>query len=91
MKLYSISYDIDNNEQNFIVALKNLGDTCNYVKSGWFLRTNEDNDVIYKKLQPFFADGNGHLLVAKVNEGLMSGWLSSNTIDWLMKGTSDDN
>ncbi len=91
MKLYLISYDIDDNELDFIASLKNLGDTCNYVKSGWFLRTDEDNDVIYRKLQPFFAEGNGHLLVAKVDESSMSGWLSSITIDWLMKGRNNDN
>lgn len=85
--LYIVTYDINNSviESDFISELQKCGDSYHFVTNSWFLFSEKSLEPLYSKLQPFFKNGNGHILIARTKLDDMAGWLSETAIDWLRK------
>lgn len=83
--IYFLTYDIDDNESELIDEIKGSGDAHNCLSNGWFIKTTIDEDKLYEKLQPYFANGKGRFLISKIQSDGLNGWISTETIDWLKK------
>ncbi|MCQ2577022.1 MAG: hypothetical protein MJ176_00685 [Treponema sp.] len=84
-KLYFFAYEINNNEADLLVKLKELGDVCPCLPKGYFICTNENDDIIFNSVKPIFDKENGRFIIMEVDKDKMNGWISTETIDWLKK------
>lgn len=81
-----ISYDIDNTsiELKLMQELKELGEPCQFMKNGWFLKSCKQQDDISNELQNVCGGANGVVLITRIKEIKdMAGWLGANAYDWL--------
>lgn len=90
MAIYSISYDLNKNGQNYdglINEIKKSPDWCKPTESYWFISTRESANQVYERLSKYI-DRNDYLIVIKVG-GQYQGWLPNAIWGWLKKHTYD--
>lgn len=82
--LYCITYDIKNSSQEeiFLEELKYLGETNQFISNCWFLNSTLSKEDIFKRLKPKL-NVSDLLYIGQTNLTNMSGWLPSNSVEWL--------
>lgn len=82
--LYCITYDIRNtaHEEAFIKQLKELGENNQFISNCWFLDSTKSKEEIYNILKGTL-DSPDLLFICQTNLGKMSGWLPSDSVNWL--------
>lgn len=91
MHLFFVTYSVNNlqREQELISALKELGDTNQVLQNSYFLLSDSKRNDIYVALKNAL-ENDGLFIVTECNLDTMSGWVPSQTIDWLNQVNTDN-
>lgn len=84
MTVYSVSYDLNKEGQNYkdlIAEIKSFNGYCKVMDSYWFVYSNGSASAVSARLKKHM-DKNDSLLVMETSTNLQ-GWLNKNIWDWL--------
>jgi hypothetical protein len=84
MKVYLINYDLNKSGQDYtdlINEIKKSTGWIKYLKSGWFIATNESVEQVYTRLRKWM-DNNDEILINQFTSPYY-GWLSKTVWEWL--------
>lgn len=82
-----ISYDLNKTGQDYekiIDAIKALGTWAHPMKSLWLIKGRKDNEAVFLQLKKM-VDDNDYLAVVAFDKSNLSGWLSTEVVEWLAK------
>lgn len=60
----------------------------NYLEYSWLIITNETSEEIWYRLEPY-VNRKTSLLIAKLDENDMQGWLTRDAWDWIKENRND--
>ena len=86
MAVYSVSYDLNKEGQNYkdlIAEIKSFNGYCKVMDSYWFVSSNNDAQIVYSKLAKHI-DKNDRLLVMQTSSN-RQGWLDKDVWEWFKK------
>ncbi len=90
--LYNITYELKNNEKDyssFFQTLKTLSPNTNQcMKNSWFVITSSSKQVLYEQLKALL-ESSDLLLISQVSLSQLSGWLPSDSVNWLQEHSND--
>ncbi|MDC4817776.1 hypothetical protein QDT73_16230 [Acinetobacter baumannii] len=84
MTVYSVSYDLNKEGQNYenlIAEIKNFNGYCKVMKSYWFVCSNDSAESVSNRLRQHI-DNNDYLLVMEISTN-RQGWLNKDVWAWL--------
>ena len=86
MTVYSVSYDLNKQGQDYkglIDSLQSFDGYCKVMKSYWFVCSNGSADEVYNILRQYI-DENDRILVMEVSKN-HRGWLDKSVCEWISK------
>jgi uncharacterized protein CbrC (UPF0167 family) len=86
MPLYTFSYDLNSPGQKYdklIAEIERTPGYISYLKSQWFLATEETSTQLSNRLKRHLDDSDRYLIDLVTKE--LAGFLDSDVIDWIKK------